>query len=1046
MHKKEFFPGFVGLFILIQSLFVLNCFAQKETGDFYSDIANTKYQNRNSFPMERPAPVLLDKDKKLDWDKRHGRAFTPMTKIVTEKQMKVAMAGLRDKYSAYLQDIAPKAVNARKRLDFSAMQFRYETANDQNDFNYTLSGKGEWENINIPYYHGPQGPSTAYYRTEFSVDSSMLGDNELFLHFNGADYYTDAYINGHHVGYHQGMLDEFEFNVRKYIHQGNNILLIRLRNDFSMLGSEMHTRRWGNKLAASNSPGWDDPYTGWNCCPAGYGLYQDLYLETRSKTYIADIFARPDLATSSVDLWVETEMINGYDANEFELSVSLFGQNFEAEIVKKLKKNIQQVGGRVLTKITIKIPEDKLRLWNPDSPWLYQMQVSLLDQKGIKQLDNKKCQFGMRSFVISSTSTPKGRMYLNGKEVRLRGTNTMGFLQLDVMRKDWDQLTDDILMAKLTNMNFIRTTQRIMPKEVYEYADRLGMMMQADLPLFAYINQKQFHEVLAQAPRIERVLRNHPSVIMMTYLNESMGNMKPHAISRTAYERMFDALDIVVRHENPDRAVKYVDGDYDSPNKGLPDDHCYNIWYPEHGTSLPLMMRGAWEHVKTGWMYGCGEFGAEGLDYPAMMRRRYPKNWNEREDGSWSPKQLTTAHSTNQTFGKYPFWFEAGKNMEEWVKASQEHQRWGVDKVTRAFRRMSRMNTFAIHLFIDAWPNGWMKAIVDCERRPKAAWYSFRDALTPLSVQIRSERNSFYSGEKYPVELWICNDTHNTPNSELRYQLELNGRVIKTGKVAADIPTVKDGSRFQGFLDISAPKVKKRSKLTLRLGLFDLKSGKQLHEHTLDASVFPKIGLPKNNRIYVVGNIDSISVPKELGAKNIVIRGDVKSTDVIIIEKYEMYNARREEINRAVQNGAHCLLMEIPEGKAEVGTNGDSDNVVQVLTEQETWSLNHNITIHESKSNWSWIVARNIRHPWLKGTRAGDFKYLYNSKTKSPVRQTFGTFKAKEFTPVMIYKDDIIIGDKKEGKGRWVISLLDVKNQLDCNPALAELFVKMLFK
>ena len=72
-------------------------------------------------------------------------------------------------------------------------------------------------------------------------------------------------------------------------------------------------------------------------------------------------------------------------------------------------------------------------------------------------------------------------------------------------------------------MNFIRTTQRIVQKEVYEMADKLGMMMQADMPLFAYINQKQFPEILKQSAGIERVLRNHPSVILMSYLNEPNG-------------------------------------------------------------------------------------------------------------------------------------------------------------------------------------------------------------------------------------------------------------------------------------------------------------------------------------------------------------------------------------------------------------------------------------------------------------------------------------------------------------------------------------------
>ena len=78
----------------------------------------------------------------------------------------------------------------------------------------------------------------------------------------------------------------------------------------------------------------------------------------------------------------------------------------------------------------------------------------------------------MRTFEISEKSVPKGRMYLNGEEIRLRGTNTMGFLQRDVMNHDWGQLERDLLFAKFTNINFIRTTQRIVQKEVYELAEK----------------------------------------------------------------------------------------------------------------------------------------------------------------------------------------------------------------------------------------------------------------------------------------------------------------------------------------------------------------------------------------------------------------------------------------------------------------------------------------------------------------------------------------------------------------------------------------------
>ena len=44
-------------------------------------------------------------------------------------------------------------------------------------------------------------------------------------------------------------------------------------------------------------------------------------------------------------------------------------------------------------------------------------------------------------------------------------------------------------------------------------------------------------------------------------------------------ERFFTAADQIILSINPDRVIKPVDGDYDPPAAGLPDNHCYTLWY-----------------------------------------------------------------------------------------------------------------------------------------------------------------------------------------------------------------------------------------------------------------------------------------------------------------------------------------------------------------------------------------------------------------------------------------------------------------------------------
>ena len=96
---------------------------------------------------------------------------------------------------------------------------------------------------------------------------------------------------------------------------------------------------------------------------------------------------------------------------------------------------------------------------------------------------------------------PKGRMFLNGHGVKLRGANTMGALQRCVMRRNWRQLVDDILLAKITHMNYMRLTQMPVQSEIYDYCDRLGLMVQSDLPLFGVLRRRP---VLRGAARWKR--------------------------------------------------------------------------------------------------------------------------------------------------------------------------------------------------------------------------------------------------------------------------------------------------------------------------------------------------------------------------------------------------------------------------------------------------------------------------------------------------------------------------------------------------------------
>ncbi|NQZ60220.1 MAG: hypothetical protein HRT88_22445, partial [Lentisphaeraceae bacterium] len=88
---------------LASMLTLLSCVQLLIAGDFYSDIATTKYQQRDSFPMEHPKVFVLPKDKVVNWSADSQAAFAPMEKIKNHKQLKAALEKLRAKHQVFLQ-------------------------------------------------------------------------------------------------------------------------------------------------------------------------------------------------------------------------------------------------------------------------------------------------------------------------------------------------------------------------------------------------------------------------------------------------------------------------------------------------------------------------------------------------------------------------------------------------------------------------------------------------------------------------------------------------------------------------------------------------------------------------------------------------------------------------------------------------------------------------------------------------------------------------------------------------------------------------------
>lgn len=893
-----------------------------------------------------------------------GGFCPPFTPIRNAESLLAEVAAAREAHAPFLRNLAPPLPPTR--TSFELKHFRWRMLPD-----------GAEEKVTLPHYGGPIGRATAEYRATFEAPLDVLAREAYFLRFSGVDYRAHVFLNNTFVGSHEGFFAPFEFVITGLLREGTNELLVIVENDAITRGNQSWDQdAEGEKLYAATFLGWDEPEMAWHHCPPGMGIWGKVLLEGRAATHVCPLFVRPLEGCETADLWIELFHACPDYANGLELSYSIFGKNFEAELCRDVEAGlgVRIAPDRNLFKFKVALPG--ARLWSPEAPWLHELQVIL--RRDGRLIDAASCHFGMRTFLIDETSTPKGRIFLNGKEVRLRGANTMGFEQLAALQEDWQRIIDDILLAKVCGMNFWRVTQRPVQQEIYDLCDRLGLMVQSDLPHFGTVRLTQFAESVRQSEEMERMLRHHPSSVLVSFINEPFPeawHRKPHRfLSRADLENLLEACSHAVRLHNPDRQIKPIDGDYDPPGPGIADTHCYNGWYRWDRLPLGALNAGWWHATKPGWATGCGEFGAEGLDNANLIRRRCPSDWLQPDPvHGWNPGLIAQA----QTGRHQPMWYEApaaGGNatLEDWVAVSQEFQAWIVRLMTEAFRRDDRMVTFAIHLFIDAWPTGWMKAIMDCERTPKRAFFAYRDALRPLLISLRMNRWAVFSGEPIEAQVHLSNDMHETPDLIFAWQLESSDGILggETPAKSAPLRNVQIGE-----IRIPAPEVTERARLILRASIRTT-SHQVLSESAWEIAVFPRPlpGLPPvrawNGRL-----------PGWAGRLGADVSPDART---IVLEGRQLAEGGSGEIERLVhhaEQGATVLISGLPEGKYRFGTS--------------------EIEIVPCSNGPRYAGCRNTGHPLTAGFEPNDFRFWLDEETGYPTPFLDTTFHSPDWVPIV---------------------------------------------
>lgn len=288
------------------------------------------------------------------------------------------------------------------------------------------------------------------YRRSFDVPSSWKG-KKVLLHFGAVDWKTDVWVNDVKVGSHTGGFTPFSFDITEALQGKNNTLLVKVWDP-----TDKGYQPRGKQVSRPEGI-WYTPVT---------GIWQTVWLEPVSESYIQDLRITPDIDNSLLSL--KAIMKDATDKDLIEVKV-FDGQQLVAQ-GKSINGECVQVA----------MPENT-KLWSPESPFLYTLKVSL-KQNG-KQVDEVSSYAAMRKYSSKRDANGIVRLELNNKPVFQFGPLDQGWWPDGLYTAPTDEaLLYDIQKTKDFGFNMIRKHIKVEPARWYTYCDKLGIIVWQDMP------------------------------------------------------------------------------------------------------------------------------------------------------------------------------------------------------------------------------------------------------------------------------------------------------------------------------------------------------------------------------------------------------------------------------------------------------------------------------------------------------------------------------------------------------------------------------------
>lgn len=392
---------------------------------------------------------------------------------------------------------------------------------DAAGFDQTIVVPYPWES-RLSGVADTSGHAVGWYRRQFAAPEREAGQR-VHLCFGAVDWSCRVWVNGLEVGGHAGGYTPFRLDITGAL-AARNTVVVRAFDETDPHLPTGKQIRWYTTTS---------------------GIWQPVWLELVAPTHVTCLAVDTRLDPPAARLTIG---LHAAAAGPATVAAGLTGPPGSA-----VQQTVLLSEGANEVALELTVPGG--RPWSPDSPVLYPCRVTV-DQDG--ERDAVTSYVGLRTIATGpAPGQDHGAILLNGRPVYLRGALHQVFNPEGIYTyPDAAAMRRDMELARELGWNFLRLHIKLVDPRLLYFADRLGVMIMADLPnTWEYSPRARdaWEATLREAiPRD----RQHPALIAWCLFNESWGLGMGELKQRPDIQAWVEAMWHLAKSLDPTRLIE----------------------------------------------------------------------------------------------------------------------------------------------------------------------------------------------------------------------------------------------------------------------------------------------------------------------------------------------------------------------------------------------------------------------------------------------------------------------------------------------------------